>query len=94
MISLKKKQNNIKKAKGYWLANVTVTDAKQYKKYTAKTLGILNKHGAKILVRGGDKTQLEGASENRHVVLEFESVDKALECYNSVEYQEAKKLRN
>ena len=89
-----KKQDNTKQTKGYWLANVTVTNAKQYKKYTAKTLEILNKYGAKILVRGGDKIQLEGTSENRHVVLEFESVDKALECYNSAEYQEAKKQRD
>jgi uncharacterized protein (DUF1330 family) len=30
----------------------------------------------------------------RHVVLEFESYAKALECYNSAEYQAAVKLRD
>ena len=36
---------------------------------------------------------LEGAGKARNVVLEFESYDDAVACYNSEEYQAARKFR-
>ena len=37
--------------------------------------------------------ELEGPTGNRHVLIEFESYDKALDCYHSPEYQHALKFR-
>ncbi len=37
---------------------------------------------------------LEGTERARNVVIEFDSLDQALECYNSPEYQSAKSHRD
>ena len=80
-------------AKGYWIAQNDVSDAETYEKYKAASAAVFQKFGAKFLVRGGRHKALQGAIRSRHVVIEFDSFDKALECYNSPEYQEAAKYR-
>ena len=50
-------------------------------------------YGANVLARGGKYTALEGEDRSRNVVIEFESYQKALDCYNSPEYQSARKNR-
>ena len=52
-----------------------------------------SKYGARFLVRGGKSEGPEGKLRSRHVVLEFESYEKAVACYYSPEYQAAIKLR-
>ena len=42
---------------------------------------------------GGRFESLCGEARERHVVIEFESYDAALACYNSPEYREAQKLQ-
>jgi len=80
--------------KGYVIARVNVTDAEQYKKYTAKTPGSIASHGGRFVVRGGDTTTVEGDNEtNRVVVIEFDSLEKAKAWYHSDEYTEIRKLR-
>jgi uncharacterized protein (DUF1330 family) len=79
--------------KGYWIASVTVTDPEQYKLYAAATATAYKKYGANILARGGAHHAMEGDVRPRNVVTEFPSLQAALDCYNSPEYQEAKKLR-
>ena len=51
------------------------------------------RYNAKFLVRGGETHQLEGDGRTRNVVVEFASVQDALDCYNSPEYQAAKAIR-
>src|SRR5204863_277186 len=52
------------------------------------------KHGSRFLVRGGNKTTLEGDIPfERIVVSEFPDVETAKRFYNSPEYQEARKHR-
>ncbi|WP_343563752.1 DUF1330 domain-containing protein [Kiloniella sp. b19] len=80
-------------AKGYWIGRVDVTDPEQYKNYLATNGPAFEKYGAKFLVRGGDFSSLEGENRSRNVVIEFESVETALACYNSPEYQTAKAHR-
>jgi uncharacterized protein (DUF1330 family) len=46
-------------------------------------------HGGKFLARGGRYVQLEGNDRPRNVVARFPSVEAAVACYNSPEYQEA-----
>ena len=47
------------------------------------------KHGGEFIARGGRFVQLEGKERPRNVVAKFASVDAAVDCYNSPEYQEA-----
>jgi len=78
----------------YWIARAKINDPAEYKKYTDLVPGILKKYGAKVLARGGDFRILEGPETfERHVVIEFPSLEQALSCHRSAEYQEARKYR-
>lgn len=79
--------------KGYWIGHVDVDDVEAYKKYVAANAAPFAAHGARFLVRGGEKTQREGASRARTVVLEFPTIEAARACYDSDAYQDAIKLR-
>jgi uncharacterized protein (DUF1330 family) len=75
---------------GYWIARSKVNDPDQYKKYTERVPGILQKYGGKILARGGRFRILEGPEKfRRFVVVEFPSFEAAVACYESSEYLEA-----
>jgi len=79
---------------GYLLAMIEVTDPERYAKYMAETPGIIAKFGGRFVVRGGEKVTLEGPDENRRLALiEFPSLERVREFYNSEDYQEAKRLR-
>ena len=80
-------------AKGYWIVHVTVTDPANYPKYIAADAAAFEKFDARFLVRGGQYDAVEGPARERHVVIEFESYEKALACYHSPEYQAAARLR-
>ncbi len=80
-------------AKGYWIAHVDVEDMNEYKKYVEGNAKAFAKYGGRFLVRGGQYETPEGSSRSRHVVLEFDSYQQALDCYNSEEYQSVIPLR-
>lgn len=80
-------------AKGYWIANVDVTDPDGYKAYVAANAEPFRKYGGKFLIRGGPSETVEGRFRSRMVVIEFNDFATALECYRSPEYQKAFKLR-
>ncbi|MFK0385209.1 MULTISPECIES: DUF1330 domain-containing protein [Rhizobium/Agrobacterium group] len=80
-------------AKGYWIARVDVRDAERYKDYVSTAKPAFERFGANFLARGGFSTELEGKSRARNVVIEFPSVQHAVDCYNSPEYQAAAKIR-
>ena len=80
--------------KGYWIAHVDVTDPEGYKEYVALNAKAFAKYDAKFLVRGGKFVKKHGAARARHVVIEFESYEKALACYESPEYRAAEIVRN
>ena len=79
--------------KGYWMAMLDVTDPDEYPRYIAANAEAFARYGAKFLTRGGRFESPEGPTGTRHVIVEFESFDKALACHNSPEYQAAAKLR-
>lgn len=81
-------------AKGYWIANVTVTDEVNYPSYLEAGAVVYKKYGAKFVVRGGRCEGMEGDTHARNVVIEFKDYETALEAYRSEEYQAAKALRN
>lgn len=72
-----------------WIANVTVTDADAYAKYAALAGPAIAKHGGVFLARAARFVQLEGRERPRNVVARFASVEAAVACYNSPEYQAA-----
>ncbi|MCV6585323.1 MAG: DUF1330 domain-containing protein [Marinibacterium sp.] len=72
-----------------WIAHVTVTDADAYGKYAELAGPAIAKHGGQFVARGGRFVQLEGKERPRNVVARFDSVEAAVACYNSPEYQEA-----
>ncbi len=81
-------------AKGYWIAHVHVTDADEYAKYVEGARAAFEAHGARFLARGGQHAEVEGAmGRERHVVIEFPSFQAALDCYNSPDYQAARRFR-
>lgn len=80
-------------AKGYWIAQVDVHDADRYQDYIATARPAFERHGARFLVRGGAVNTLEGMARGRNVVIEFPSVEDAIACYHSPEYQAAKAIR-
>ncbi|MEJ2376341.1 MAG: DUF1330 domain-containing protein [Pseudolabrys sp.] len=80
-------------AKGYWVANIDVTDMEGYKAYIAANAEPLHKFGARFLTRGGRSESVEGHLRSRIIVIEFPSYEAALACYRSPEYQKAKALR-
>ncbi|MBW9078477.1 DUF1330 domain-containing protein [Agrobacterium pusense] len=80
-------------AKGYWIARVDVRDSERYKDYVSTAKPAFERFGANFLARGGALTELEGKARARNVVIEFPSVQHAIECYNSPEYQAAAKIR-
>jgi uncharacterized protein (DUF1330 family) len=79
--------------KAYWIARVEITDPEPYARYAEAAGPAFKAFGARILVRGGHAETLEGQSRPRNVVIEFDSMDKALACYNSAEYQAAREHR-
>ena len=72
-----------------WIAHVTVTDAEAYAKYAELAGPAIAKHGGYFIARGARYVQLEGQERPRNVVAKFPSVEAAVECYNSAEYQQA-----
>ena len=80
--------------KGYIIGQITITDPEKYRKYASSTQEIVQKFGGKYLVRGGEQDIKEGnPSGNRDVVVEFESLERAKEFYNSEEYKEIIDIR-
>ncbi|WP_238368652.1 DUF1330 domain-containing protein [Mesobacterium pallidum] len=72
-----------------WIAHVTVTDADSYAKYAELAGPAIAKNGGTFIARGGKFVQLEGKERPRNVVARFDSVEAAVSCYNSPEYQAA-----
>jgi len=79
--------------KGYWIAHVDVRDPERYKDYVTTAKPAFERFGARFLARGGAWQGLEGTGRGRNVVIEFPSMQAALDCYNSEEYQAAKAIR-
>lgn len=80
-------------AKGYWIGRITVHDSERYKDYVATATPAYKEFGARFLVRGGKAEAVEGEGRARNVVIEFDSFEKALACYNSATYSAARAIR-
>ena len=79
--------------KGYWIARRDVKDPAHYKKYVEGSGGVFAQYEAIFLARGGPLEALEGQARERNVLIEFPSVQHALDCYHSDIYQKASENR-
>ena len=78
----------------YWLSRCIIHDPVEYKKYTDRVPEILQKHGGKVLARGGRYQVNEGPDTfNRYVVIEFPTLEAGVNCFHSLEYAEAAAFR-
>ena len=78
----------------YLIVQVAVQDPVTYERYKKLAPPSIAQYGGKYLVRGGYTQTLEGTwSPTRFVVLEFPSVERARQWWDSPEYAEAKALR-
>ena len=78
----------------YWLARARIVDAAEYRKYTDLVPEILDTFGGRVLARGGKFKILEGPENfERHIVVEFPSLEQAEACFNSPEYKKAAAFR-
>ena len=78
----------------YAVVNVRVTDPVRYEEYRSKVPATIASYGGRYLVRGGALEVLEGEWDpERLVVLEFESIGRLREWYDSPEYAPLKRLR-
>jgi uncharacterized protein (DUF1330 family) len=79
---------------GYVIVEIDVLDPAGYEEYRNQAGATVAAYGGKYIVRGGATETLEGDwKPKRLVVLEFESVQRAKDWWNSQEYRELKKMR-
>ena len=79
---------------GYVVAIVDVTNAEGYQEYSRQVPATIAKYGGRYLVRGGKMELAEGDWPGpRTVILEFPSLARALEWYESPEYKPLRPIR-
>ena len=79
--------------KGYWVGRITVSDLDTYKRYVAANAEAFARYNGRFLARGGKSQCMEGECRDRNVIVEFDSFEQAVACWNSPEYQRAKAIR-
>ena len=84
--------------KAYMVVEITISDVAAFEEYRSQVVPTLDAVGARFLVRGGTRRQLEGADAAHHdqlrtIVVEFPSTEVALAWYESPEYAPLKQLR-
>jgi uncharacterized protein (DUF1330 family) len=78
----------------YFTVNLDIRDAGKFEDYRAKVPAVIEKHGGRYIVRGGQVHPVEGdLGLKRLVVLEFPTSEAARRFYDSPEYAPLLKLR-
>jgi len=79
--------------KAYWIAVYKdIKNPENIKKYGEKASPAIKKYKGIILARGGKTETIEGNPSPRTVLIQFSTMEDAVNCYNSSEYQEAMKI--
>ena len=74
--------------KGYWIITFrSVRDPAKLAAYVQIAAPVLERGGAKFIARGMPAKVYEAGVRERTVLIEFESVAKAIAVYESAEYQ-------
>ena len=72
-----------------WIAHVDVLDVERYQLYSVPAGSVIASFGGVFLARATRAVQLEGEGRARNVVARFPSLEAAVACYGSPEYQAA-----
>ena len=79
----------------YWIAALSADDMKPLEDYAKQARVAVDKYGGRSLSRLGRFKLLEGEFiGDKMAVIEFDSMEQSVACYNSPEYQKAKALRD
>lgn len=80
-------------AKGYWVAFYrSIKNPDAFAAYAKLAPAAIQAHGGKFLVRGTPAKVYEAGIEQRVVVIEFDSAEKAIAAHDGAGYQEALKV--
>ena len=74
---------------GYWIVKGTLQDQEAFDEYVKLWMPVAKEYGAKMLTAGGRHETPEGKQYERTVIVEFDSYQKAVDCYNDPNYQAA-----
>jgi uncharacterized protein (DUF1330 family) len=78
----------------YVIVNIAVTEPKGYEEYKRLAAPTVKLYGGRYLVRGGQVEVLEGDwCPARYVILEFPTVQRAREWWDSPEYRPLRAIR-
>lgn len=72
---------------GMWVAHVEVHDDQTYAKYIKGATDVVAKYGGEFIARGGNYQQKEGKDYPRNVLIKYPTYARALEAFDSEEYQ-------
>lgn len=79
-------------AKGYWIAFYrSIKDQEKFAAYAKLAPSAIQAFGGRFLVRGAPAKVYEQGLAQRVVIIEFDSVEKAIAAHDSPGYQEALK---
>jgi uncharacterized protein (DUF1330 family) len=79
----------------YYIAEFRITNAEGMKPYSARVASTFEPYGGRYIVRGGKIAPLEGEGpNNRMVIIEFDSMEKAQAWYDSPEYAQLRPIRH
>ena len=79
-------------AKGYWIAFYrSIRNPDAFANYAKLAPAAIQAHGGRFLVRGSPAKVYEEGLAQRVVMIEFDSVEKAIAAHDSAGYQEALK---
>ena len=79
----------------YVVVDIEIIDFERYEEYKKMAPDPIAAYGGKYLARGGALEVLEGEhTPQRVVILEFESIERAKQWWDSPEYREARELRH
>lgn len=79
----------------YYVAEFQATDREAIKPYSAQVESTFRPFGGHFIVRGGEPDVKEGSgAQGRLVIIQFESLKKAQDWYNSAAYQKIIPIRH
>jgi len=72
---------------GIWVVQVDVKDDDRYAEYIKGSSEVVAAYDGEFLARGGRYEHKEGKPYSRHVLIRFPTYERALEAYESDDYQ-------
>jgi uncharacterized protein (DUF1330 family) len=82
-------------SKAYWITWYrSVSNPAALAEYAKLAVPALEAHGGRTIVRGSPARTFEGGTGQRTVIIEFDSVAKAIAAYESEAYKAARKKLN